>query len=69
MSTPIWSTYLVHADKHDMIYLNASTVLLATDGGLYKTTNSLSTWTDIETTDGARCSFVLWYEASDTFSR
>lgn len=38
----------VHADKHDMVFLNATTALLATDGGLYKTTNGGTTWAKIE---------------------
>ncbi len=48
MSTPVWWEYSVHADKHDMVYLDANTVLLATDGGLYKGTNSFSDWEDID---------------------
>lgn len=48
MTTPPWWAYEVHADKHDMVYLSEETVLLATDGGLYKTTNHFNSWTDIE---------------------
>ncbi len=35
----------VHADKHDLVFLSSTEALLATDGGLYRTTNSGSTWT------------------------
>lgn len=48
MSTPPWWFYDVHADKHDMLYLNSEEVLLATDGGLYKGSNDFQDWEDIE---------------------
>lgn len=48
MTTPPWWTYDVHADKHDMIYIDENTVMLATDGGIYKTTDHFATWTDID---------------------
>lgn len=38
----------VHADKHDMAFIDTNTFLLATDGGLYKTTDGGQTWEDIE---------------------
>ncbi len=38
----------VHADHHDMIFVNATTALLATDGGLYKTTDGGVSWNKIE---------------------
>lgn len=38
-NAPQWYTYDVHADKHDLQFINANTFLLATDGGIYKTTN------------------------------
>jgi photosystem II stability/assembly factor-like uncharacterized protein len=47
-SVPPWWTYEVHADKHDMVWIDENTVLLATDGGLYKSTDGMSTWTDID---------------------
>lgn len=34
--TPNWWDYDVHADKHDLIFIDPGSVLLATDGGLYK---------------------------------
>jgi len=36
----------LHADKHDLTFLSSSTLLLATDGGFYKSTNSGSSWTN-----------------------
>ena len=48
MTTPPWWAYEVHADKHDMIYLSDDVIMLATDGGLYKTTDHFATWTDID---------------------
>jgi photosystem II stability/assembly factor-like uncharacterized protein len=42
------SYYEVHADKHDLVFVDSSTILLATDGGLYKSTNGGHNWSDIE---------------------
>lgn len=44
---PEWYKYIVHADKHDLYFLSASSYLLATDGGVYKTTNAGTTWTKL----------------------
>lgn len=41
---PQWFQYIVHADKHDMHFFSANTYLLATDGGVYKTTDAGITW-------------------------
>lgn len=46
--TPVWFTYEVHADKHDLVYAPNGDILLATDGGLYRKENGSDTWTDIE---------------------
>jgi hypothetical protein len=48
MTTPPWWMYEVHADKHDMVYLDGETVVLATDGGLYRTDDHFTTWYDID---------------------
>lgn len=45
---PPWWTYEVHADKHDMIFTPSGAMVLATDGGLYKSENNGVDWTDIE---------------------
>jgi len=37
-----------HADKHDMFFTAPNSFVLATDGGLYRTTDNGFTWTDIE---------------------
>ncbi len=47
-NVPNWQTYEVHADKHDVIFLDINTMVIATDGGLYKTTNRGATWSDID---------------------
>ncbi len=47
-ATPPWWEYSVHADKHDLVFLPSGDILLATDGGLYKTDVNTSDWTDIE---------------------
>ena len=40
--------YDVHADKHEMVFLGINSFLLATDGGLYKTTDNAQLWEKIE---------------------
>lgn len=47
-SSPIWWEYSVHADKHDLVFAGTDTILLATDGGLYRGTEYQSVWEDIE---------------------
>ncbi len=48
MNGPIWWTYEVHADKHDMVFLDENTMIMSTDGGLYKTTDGGNNWVDID---------------------
>ena len=48
MNVPSWSTYEVHADKHAALFLNANSYIIATDGGLYQTSNNGLSWQDIE---------------------
>lgn len=48
MNVPPWFDYDVHADKHDVLFLSASSYIIATDGGLYQTNNNGGTWLDIE---------------------
>jgi len=48
LAMPPWWTYQVHADGHAMQFLSGNTILYATDGGLYKTTDNCVNWTDIE---------------------
>jgi photosystem II stability/assembly factor-like uncharacterized protein len=47
-TTPDWVFYEVHADMHDIVFVDANTVLIATDGGLYRSTDSGATWQKIE---------------------
>ena len=47
-NVPDWWTYEVHADKHNVLFLDATSYIIATDGGLYKTTNNGASWNDIE---------------------
>ncbi|HKL40062.1 MAG TPA: T9SS type A sorting domain-containing protein, partial [Cryomorphaceae bacterium] len=48
MSAPPWFEYTVHADKHDMVYLGPQDILLATDGGLFRTTDGAASWQDVD---------------------
>ncbi len=45
---PEWWTYEVHADKHDMQWVGPNELLLATDGGAYRSVDHGQTWQDIE---------------------
>lgn len=47
-NVPPWYTYEVHADKHAILFLDSLSYIIATDGGLYKTTDNGVNWTDIE---------------------
>lgn len=47
-NVPPWYTYEVHADKHAILFLDSLSYIIATDGGLYKTTDNGNTWEDIE---------------------
>lgn len=48
LNVPEWWTYEVHADKHDIVFLDENSYIIATDGGLYKTDNNGAIWEDIE---------------------
>lgn len=48
MAAPEWWEYLVHADKHAITFIDSNTILLATDGGLYRTNDNCENWEDIE---------------------
>lgn len=44
MNVPIWWMYEVHADKHALYFKDANTIVIGTDGGIYKTTNLGGNW-------------------------
>lgn len=48
MATPGWSSYDVHADKHDIQRTAGGKLFLATDGGVYSSSDNSQTWDDIE---------------------
>ena len=48
LNVPEWWTYEVHADKHAILFLDANSYIIATDGGLYKTDDNGLNWSDIE---------------------
>lgn len=43
-NVPDWSDYIVHADKHDLVFQDSLTMLIGTDGGMYKTTDGGNNW-------------------------
>ena len=47
-SDPPWWNYIVHADKHDLVFGPGGIIYLATDGGLYRSVDNGSSWTDAE---------------------
>jgi photosystem II stability/assembly factor-like uncharacterized protein len=48
MACPEWWKDEVHADKHELRFLNADTLILATDGGIYRSANRSVLWEDLE---------------------
>lgn len=40
--------YETHADKHDVFFISTNTILLATDGGMYRSVDSGNSWSDAE---------------------
>ena len=46
--SPLWWTYEVHADKHDLVFLDDESILLGTDGGIYKSDKDNFSWEDLE---------------------
>lgn len=46
-AAPPWWEYIVHADKHDIVFVAPGEVLLATDGGIYRTVDAGASWTFI----------------------
>ncbi|MEE9373404.1 MAG: hypothetical protein V3V00_10160, partial [Saprospiraceae bacterium] len=47
IAVPPWYTYSVHADKHDLVF-SENQLLLATDGGAYRSIEGSGEWEDIE---------------------
>lgn len=47
-ATPQWFFYEVHADKHDLVFNRSNHMILATDGGLYRSFDFGANWEDIE---------------------
>jgi photosystem II stability/assembly factor-like uncharacterized protein len=48
VSGPGWSSYELHADKHDIQYFSDHSFLIATDGGLYKTVDNGNKFTHFD---------------------
>jgi photosystem II stability/assembly factor-like uncharacterized protein len=46
--TPVWSADIVHGDGHGMAFLGSDSIYLATDGGLYLSTNNAANWTNAD---------------------
>ena len=47
-STPDWWLYEVHADGHFIEFIDGNSLLYCTDGGMYRTDNDCSSWSDAE---------------------
>lgn len=48
LAAPEWWEYEVHADKHDLVFAPSGDIVIATDGGLYRTSDDAQNWEDIE---------------------
>lgn len=57
--TPPWWEYIVHADSHDMAFIDGSNIVLCTDGGLYRTSDNCENWTDIDNIPVNQCYHVI----------
>jgi hypothetical protein len=57
----------MHADQHDLIFLNSSTIYAANDGGIYRSTNNGVSWTDL--TNGMSISQLYRAGAAQTDTR
>ena len=44
LAAPTWRDFIVHADKHDLVFSKSGKKFLATDGGLYTQANGQTTW-------------------------
>ncbi|HRI00132.1 MAG TPA: T9SS type A sorting domain-containing protein [Saprospiraceae bacterium] len=61
LAAPEWWTYEVHADKHDLKFVEqGKSFLLATDGGLYHYSSSTKQWKDIENIPTNMCYRVAY---------
>lgn len=48
LGAPPWYENNIHADKHDLVFLNENEYLLASDGGAYISRDKGATWSDFE---------------------
>lgn len=44
LAAPTWRDFIVHADKHDLVFSKSGKKFLATDGGLYIQPNGQNSW-------------------------
>ncbi|MFN8154182.1 MAG: T9SS type A sorting domain-containing protein [Bacteroidia bacterium] len=54
----------IHADNHDLYYTSGTTLYAANDGGLFKSTNGGTTWTDLS--DGLQIAQMYGFGQSTT---
>ena len=48
LGAPPWYENKVHADKHDLVFINETGLLLASDGGVYQSKDNGQNWVDYE---------------------
>ncbi len=59
-ATPPWWDFSIHADKHDLVFTTSGAMLLATDGGLYRSEDGGQSWSDVEYIPTTQFYRVAW---------
>lgn len=59
-ATPFWWVYDVHADKHDLVFTPEGHLVLATDGGLYRSLDDGETWARMDDIPNTQFYRIAW---------
>ncbi|MBL7943248.1 MAG: hypothetical protein JNM00_10805, partial [Flavobacteriales bacterium] len=57
--TPPWWEYVVHADSHDLEFVDGNRIILCTDGGIYRSSDNGVSWMDIDNIAVNQCYHVI----------
>ncbi|MDZ4824650.1 MAG: T9SS type A sorting domain-containing protein [Flavobacteriales bacterium] len=64
LMAPPWWEYAVHADSHYMEFIDGDSFVLCTDGGIYRTDDNCTTWTDIDNIAVNQCYHTIEHPSS-----